>query len=101
MKFIVEIRFVLTSTQARWYVPKCDVRVFRFFEYQFEASSVPYHLGKIFGVVKVLVNMSFQSVRSLCDEKQLTDQYNCRIVIIIAVNKAVFCTNIQIKPPIY
>lgn len=65
VKFILEIRFVLTSTQARRYVPKSDVGVFRLVQHQFKTRSVPYLLGEVFGVVEVIVDVRLQSVRSL------------------------------------
>lgn len=66
MQFSLEIRFVLTSSQARRYVPKRNVRVLGLVYYQLETGSVPYLLGEIFGVVKVLVDVRFQTVRALC-----------------------------------
>lgn len=65
VQFILKIRFVTASPQTGRYIPKRYVRVFRFVEYQFEAHPVPYLVGKVFGVVKVLVNVRLQSVRSL------------------------------------
>lgn len=66
MQFSLEIRFVATSSQARRYVPKRYVRVLGLVDNQLETGSVPYLLGKIFGVVEVLVDVRFQAVRSLC-----------------------------------
>lgn len=69
MQFSLEIRFVLTSSQARRYVPERYVRVLGLVNYQLETGSVPYLLGEIFGVVEVLVDVRFQTVRPLCENE--------------------------------
>lgn len=65
MQFVVEVGFILTSSKTRWYVPERDVCVLGLVQHQLETRPVPYFFGEILGVIKVRVDVSFQTVGSL------------------------------------